>query len=168
MTRQELDSLSRKAAQQIDDKVRGDITNIPAVHWYEEIISSTMRPLTEKSEVWRKQLVGLTPGGSEFVDDPKRCADFVKDRRDSQHKLLIESAKELKAVRPLVEELDDEKLAFQHAEEVYKCSEEDNLKLVERLEKAEKLLREFINADFRMEERPFDERVRAFLEGKNV
>src|SRR5687767_11215945 len=29
---------------------------------------------------WKKAVEGLTPGGSEFANDPERCAQFIKDR----------------------------------------------------------------------------------------
>jgi hypothetical protein len=30
---------------------------------------------------WKRALEGLTPSGSEFVDDPEFCAKYVKDQR---------------------------------------------------------------------------------------
>lgn len=36
-----------------------------------------------------KHLELLTPGGSEFHNDPKRCYLFVKDLIDGQHKKIL-------------------------------------------------------------------------------
>jgi len=38
-------------------------------------------------------LLSLTPGGSEFVNDPERCCGFVKDRMDFLHRKNIELIK---------------------------------------------------------------------------
>jgi hypothetical protein len=32
---------------------------------------------------WERELFALTPGGSEFVGDAKRCAEFVRERLDA-------------------------------------------------------------------------------------
>ena len=37
-------------------------------------------------------LEGLTPGGSEFRNDPERCAHWVTERRKSEHDALVHSA----------------------------------------------------------------------------
>jgi hypothetical protein len=29
-------------------------------------------------EDWKRAIEGLTPGGSEFVDDPQRCAEYIR------------------------------------------------------------------------------------------
>jgi hypothetical protein len=42
---------------------------------------------------YRMALESLTPGGSEFYDDPDRCVSFVKDHDQSQHRHLIELVK---------------------------------------------------------------------------
>lgn len=34
--------------------------------------------LEARLDRWRKAVEGLTPGGSEFYDDPERCAQFIK------------------------------------------------------------------------------------------
>ena len=42
---------------------------------------------------WRLALNSLTPGGSEFVDDPERCVQFVKWAQDTEHKAMLMYAK---------------------------------------------------------------------------
>jgi hypothetical protein len=43
---------------------------------------------------YKKALEGLTPGGSEFVDDPERCATLIRSSRETQHGLLIKWKKD--------------------------------------------------------------------------
>ena len=38
-------------------------------------------------------LLSLTPGGSEFVNDPERCCEFVKERLAFLHRKVIDSIK---------------------------------------------------------------------------
>lgn len=49
---------------------------------------------------WEKALVSLTPGGSEYVGDPQRCVEVVREYRDLQHKQIVKLTKELKAAAP--------------------------------------------------------------------
>ena len=44
---------------------------------------------------YKRALEGLTPGGSEFVDDPERCAACVKSTRDSLMCVLVERTKQV-------------------------------------------------------------------------
>jgi hypothetical protein len=41
--------------------------------------------------LWRykRALEGLTPGGSEFVNDPEFCAAYVRKQRESQHGTIL-------------------------------------------------------------------------------
>lgn len=45
---------------------------------------------------WKRAVEGLTPGGSEFANDPERCAQFIKDRCNYP-KQIIELRKQLAA-----------------------------------------------------------------------
>ncbi len=47
----------------------------------------------------------LTPGGSEFVNNPKRCVDWIRDQVDSQHRLLMRALHRKKAAEARVEGL---------------------------------------------------------------
>lgn len=38
---------------------------------------------------YKKALEGLTPGGSEYVNDPERCAAHVRERFDSYHRVIL-------------------------------------------------------------------------------
>jgi hypothetical protein len=37
---------------------------------------------------WALALQSLTPGGSEYVDDPTRCVAFVREARELQHRVI--------------------------------------------------------------------------------
>ena len=53
------------------------------------------------SAEWEKALLSLTCGGSEFVDDPKRCVEYVKDIQAMQHKQIVSLTKRLKEAEQL-------------------------------------------------------------------
>lgn len=48
--------------------------------------------------LWRykRELEGLTPGGSEFVNDPEYCAQFVRNRQTHQHETIIRQQLKIK------------------------------------------------------------------------
>lgn len=46
-----------------------------------------------------KALHDLTPGGSEFVVDIKRCVDWIRERFKTQHEKILSQQKELKELR---------------------------------------------------------------------
>lgn len=48
---------------------------------------------------YKRALEGLTAGGSEFVDDPERCADTVQRSLDARMKMLISLSKIVKELR---------------------------------------------------------------------
>jgi hypothetical protein len=43
---------------------------------------------------WKRALHSLTPGGSEFANDPDACVNFVKNVRTSQHNYILKLKKE--------------------------------------------------------------------------
>jgi len=38
---------------------------------------------------WKKALHGLTPGGSEYADDPVACVEWVRKSREDQHYAIL-------------------------------------------------------------------------------
>ncbi|MDZ4346125.1 MAG: hypothetical protein U1E51_27245 [Candidatus Binatia bacterium] len=38
------------------------------------------KALVAQVAAWKKAIEGLTPSGSEYVDDPERCATYIRDR----------------------------------------------------------------------------------------
>lgn len=58
----------------------------------------------ERAEAVQRLLENLTPGGSEFVDDPQRCYAFVKDRLLESHRKAVNAIKERKALEELLRE----------------------------------------------------------------
>jgi len=53
----------------------------------------------DKGELAIFLLQKLTPGGSEFFNDPLRCYEHIKDRFISQHKVILNLHKELKSLK---------------------------------------------------------------------
>ena len=49
-----------------------------------------------KYEEAMRALESLTPGGSEYVGDPKRCVYFVKEAQAMQHRVILAWAKRAK------------------------------------------------------------------------
>lgn len=45
---------------------------------------------------YKRALEGLTPGGSEFVDDPERCAAFVRQSQESRWRHILKITKRIK------------------------------------------------------------------------
>jgi hypothetical protein len=62
------------------------------VDFYEHMQSVT-------TSLWEKKLLELTPSGSEFVDDPQRCFDYVKDFQQNQHEFILQLIKEKKELQ---------------------------------------------------------------------
>lgn len=51
---------------------------------------------------YKRALEGLTPGGSEFIDDPERCAAVIVSTRDSLMNLLVEKTKRIKELEDML------------------------------------------------------------------
>jgi hypothetical protein len=82
---------------------------------------------------WKAALEGLTPSGSEFVDDPERCQMFVKNRLDSGHMMLMDSLRRCKAIEtalvPIMARLAPESTAGTLSQDVFiQASEIDALR----------------------------------------
>lgn len=48
---------------------------------------------------WERALVGLTPGGSEFVGDPERCTQHLLNRFETLVRLFKEKMSEITELR---------------------------------------------------------------------
>ena len=53
------------------------------------ILNLKIRRMNCTKEDWEKALIGLTAGGSEFIDDPQYCVAYVKAIQNSQHEAII-------------------------------------------------------------------------------
>jgi len=73
----------------------------------------------ERADRAERLLHNLTPGGSEFVDDPKRCFDFVQARLLTTAKIVIERNEALAEVERLRKELAEIK---EHCISEHDCS----------------------------------------------
>lgn len=52
-----------------------------------------------------RALENLTPNGSEFVNDPERCVEFIRRHSQSQHRMIVAQQLELKSLRERVKQL---------------------------------------------------------------
>ncbi len=57
----------------------------------------------EAAKQWKLQLCNLTPGGSEFADDPAYCAEWVRKSRENQHNVILDKYREAKALKAELE-----------------------------------------------------------------
>lgn len=83
----ELAALRKRIADMIEvDRREG-------THWIDrEIWQRTLATLDaeqQRAEKWSLALQSLTPGGSEYVDDPERCVAFVRETRERQHATIL-------------------------------------------------------------------------------
>lgn len=52
-----------------------------------------------------RTLENLTVGGSEFYEDPTYCGDWLREKRETTHRLLIDALVELKLLKATLETL---------------------------------------------------------------
>lgn len=64
-----------------------------ALHWEAEV-----EKLKAEKLRWKKAIEGLTPSGSEFVDDPEYCAAYIR-RRTEYPRMIIELRQDLTTLR---------------------------------------------------------------------
>ena len=79
------------------------VPTLTVVNYYHEdvpwLLGEVDRSRAEMERLTRL-LEGLTPGGSEFHDDPDRCAEFARDMMDGAAKqALLRKAAEAEVVR---------------------------------------------------------------------
>lgn len=55
--------------------------------------------LLDEVERWALALQSLTPGGSEYANDPTRCVRFVRETRTTQHEAIKKSKGDADALR---------------------------------------------------------------------
>lgn len=75
--------------------------------------SSAYPLLLVENEKLKRLLHDLTPGGSEFYNDPEYCAKWIRENREANHYTLAGIVKELKkTTRELIEVGELEDLTF--------------------------------------------------------
>jgi len=52
-------------------------------------LEATLRQVEEERDEWKKALHILTPGGSEFANDPSACVEWIRKARSSQHNTIL-------------------------------------------------------------------------------
>jgi DNA repair exonuclease SbcCD ATPase subunit len=115
-------------------KLESHIEYEKALNFIETLLShiSTLEERVEKLDL---VLQSLTPGGSEFVNDPKRCIEYVKDIREDQFRLIKKFATERNyfesRLKRLQEAVDEHKstppnirLTMKHDVKLYKVRDE--------------------------------------------
>lgn len=76
----------------------------------------------DKAEIHERAmrlLESLTPNGSEFVDDPERCAEHIRDERTRQWELVKNKVKRVKELEDLVNSAQRAADALTPASEAY-------------------------------------------------
>src|SRR5688572_18175393 len=66
---------------------------------------AAIRSRDEEVRSWSLALQSLTPGGSEYVDDPARCVAFVRETREFQQRAVAKFARDNKAALSRIESL---------------------------------------------------------------
>lgn len=81
----------------------------------------TQDELVKRARGYKQFLELLTPGGSEFVNDPKACHDFVDKQKTERLRIIREKQKKIKehkeaikALNERIEELENEGSEFMH------------------------------------------------------
>lgn len=69
-------------------------------------------------EKWKRALVSLTVGGSEFVDDSEYCVQTIKEHQQFQHQKILELTKANKLMSKIIKDNIHQNLASE--EDLYK------------------------------------------------
>jgi hypothetical protein len=76
----------------------------------------------EAAKQWKLQLCNLTPGGSEFADDPAYCAEWVRKSRENQHNVILDKYREAKALKAELERVRGERDALREQNRVLRSA----------------------------------------------
>lgn len=68
-----------------------------------ETIINDIQAELEAARKWKIELCNLTPGGSEFADDPAYCAEWVRKVRENQHDIILNKCREAKSLKAELE-----------------------------------------------------------------
>ena len=64
-------------------------------HTAGSVYSADLNLVLAALAAWRRAVVGLTPSGSEFVDDPEYCAAFIR-KRTEYPRMIIDLREQVK------------------------------------------------------------------------
>lgn len=84
------------------DNLFEQFTNISKAGAY-DAIAPEFEKLKLENEKIKRLLHDLTPGGSEFYNDPEYCARWIRDNREANHYTLAKMVAELKADKAQLE-----------------------------------------------------------------
>lgn len=68
-------------------------------------LEATLRQVEEERDQWKKALHSVTPGGSEFANDPLACVEWIRKTRTVQHNTILAFKKERDQVRASTQSL---------------------------------------------------------------
>ena len=75
------------------------------LHDLDQAADACAKIAAEEIRKWSLALQSLTPGGSEYVDDPERCVQAVKDIRDFHRKGALDWARRARVAKEKRDEL---------------------------------------------------------------
>jgi len=84
------DALRKLAANEISRKANTYAKGIPS-EVVEEIISFVYNKREQLFLRYKRELEALTPGGSEYADDPETCSRVIKESREQQRQLILDA-----------------------------------------------------------------------------
>lgn len=123
-----------KAFQYISDWQGTEIPNLEEANKMAAFLNKneiSYPAIAIERERYEKAIVSLTPGGSEFVNEPEYCVKYVKEYQQSQHDLICKLVIEKKS---LVKERDCLNSNFRDAVEEVKKLEKERELLIEALQ----------------------------------
>jgi hypothetical protein len=68
-------------------------------HTYDQQITipdlwAKLEQAEQERDTWKKSFHSVTPGGSEYTNDPQACVDFVRKSRSDQHEAILKFKQE--------------------------------------------------------------------------
>lgn len=102
----EIDALRREVSALKDEnlalyhslsKAMGEISGLKnSVESFQRMVNTDTQEINDlknKIKAWKSAIEGLTPGGSEYVNDPERCAEFIRYKCSFPKKMIAMQAR---------------------------------------------------------------------------
>jgi hypothetical protein len=79
---------------ELEERVRaydaGSLDDHPAVQQQRIAeLEAKLAQAEQERDTWKKAFHSVTPGGSEYANDPQACVDFVRKSRSDQHEVIL-------------------------------------------------------------------------------
>ena len=98
----DLETAARRVLKMLDDHQIRVFMGEDALDRIADLRTALEQPMQPCA--WSLALQSLTPGGSEYVDDPPRCVAYVREARESQHRVLLGLVKRMHTERRLLDD----------------------------------------------------------------